>query len=326
MRNYRLDNGKGVLIYLVVLGHFLEKFGGWDNQFLRLPLTLIYMFHMPAFVFMAGMTTAVLTVRSRVLFLAVTFILFQSLYLGLVKFKTGSLPTSVFQPYWILWFLISLIWWTVFAKLMDGCRYKLLIISGFSILVGCVSFINYKLSASRTFIFFPFFISGSIYGEVWFRRFVALGYLRWMPLIVFLLFGYCLYVNNIEARWFYGSLSFESMHSQMLNGLMQRFGLQLISAISVISFIFLLPFGEGRLSRIGAASFSIFLLHGFFVIASGPLFALVKESMNSISLFILAVAFSCTVTLLCAMPVWGRLIKSIVNYILSTRLLKAVNI
>ncbi|MGO2780447.1 acyltransferase family protein [Glutamicibacter arilaitensis] len=53
---HRLDVAKGALIILVVLGHLLEANAGWEARTTRLPLTAIYMFHMPAFVFLAGIT------------------------------------------------------------------------------------------------------------------------------------------------------------------------------------------------------------------------------------------------------------------------------
>ena len=54
MRNPLIDNAKGVWIFLVVLGHYLEAVGGWDNLYLGAILSIIYLFHMPAFVFFGG--------------------------------------------------------------------------------------------------------------------------------------------------------------------------------------------------------------------------------------------------------------------------------
>ena len=52
MRNPLIDNTKGVFIFLVVLGHYLEAVGGWDNPYLGAILSIIYLFHMPVFVFL----------------------------------------------------------------------------------------------------------------------------------------------------------------------------------------------------------------------------------------------------------------------------------
>ena len=51
-RDYFFDNLKAVLIFLVVLGHFLLPIHG-DNP-LVVVKRLIYIFHMPLFVFVSG--------------------------------------------------------------------------------------------------------------------------------------------------------------------------------------------------------------------------------------------------------------------------------
>ncbi len=48
---------KGILITLVVLGHWLEATNYWDDGLIRYLLTAIYAFHMPAFIFLAGITS-----------------------------------------------------------------------------------------------------------------------------------------------------------------------------------------------------------------------------------------------------------------------------
>ena len=51
-RDYYFDNLKAVLIFLVVLGHFLLPI--YDDAFLVVLKRLIYVFHMPLFVFVSG--------------------------------------------------------------------------------------------------------------------------------------------------------------------------------------------------------------------------------------------------------------------------------
>ena len=51
-RDYFFDNLKAVLIFLVVLGHFLLPIHG--RNYLVVVKRLIYVFHMPLFVFVSG--------------------------------------------------------------------------------------------------------------------------------------------------------------------------------------------------------------------------------------------------------------------------------
>ena len=50
-RNYKMDNIKAFLIFLVVLGHLLELVPGQKSEWLYY---VIYTFHMPAFVYITG--------------------------------------------------------------------------------------------------------------------------------------------------------------------------------------------------------------------------------------------------------------------------------
>ncbi|HBP24176.1 MAG TPA: hypothetical protein DD632_01615, partial [Oribacterium sp.] len=53
-RNLKIDNMKGVLILLVVIGHMLLPIQGTTRGVTNL-FYLIYTFHMPAFVFLSGL-------------------------------------------------------------------------------------------------------------------------------------------------------------------------------------------------------------------------------------------------------------------------------
>ena len=77
-RNPYWDNIKGLLIFLVVLGHFL-----WDfrNQgFARYIVEIIYLFHMPTFIFVAGYFSKSNRSKSRIsiLKLVVIYFIFNS--------------------------------------------------------------------------------------------------------------------------------------------------------------------------------------------------------------------------------------------------------
>lgn len=52
MRNDRMDNLRCLLIFLVVLGHFLGLIPGAGGLY-----RIIYLFHMPAFLFLTGYFT-----------------------------------------------------------------------------------------------------------------------------------------------------------------------------------------------------------------------------------------------------------------------------
>lgn len=52
-RDYLFDNYKVFLIFLVVIGHFIEP-SYTNNEFLYTLKWFIFSFHMPAFIFISG--------------------------------------------------------------------------------------------------------------------------------------------------------------------------------------------------------------------------------------------------------------------------------
>src|SRR5699024_8615990 len=66
-RDYRHARAKGILIFAVVLGHLMARTSPWESPVLGAPMYLIYSFHMPAFVFLAGITAKSNRLPERVL-------------------------------------------------------------------------------------------------------------------------------------------------------------------------------------------------------------------------------------------------------------------
>ena len=95
------DNLKFVLIFLVVLGHFLEISEAFEGS--ELLLRTIYSFHMPAFLFLTGYF-AKFRPKKIALQFGYTYLLFQVLYLLFAyRFLGGEELTISFSfPYWLM--------------------------------------------------------------------------------------------------------------------------------------------------------------------------------------------------------------------------------
>jgi len=153
------DNIKGLLIFFVVLGHFL-----WDyrNQgYARYIVEFIYLFHMPAFIFVAGYFSKSHHSKSKnsIFKLIIIYIIFNT---ALMLFGFIFEGTSFFllTPYYSSWFLISLIVWRLTIKFIDKIPHLFLISLIISILIGFWSDVTNVLAISRTIVFFPFFVVG----------------------------------------------------------------------------------------------------------------------------------------------------------------------
>lgn len=160
-RIIEIDYLKTLAMFLVVFGHFLECFSSSHSWLIY---KLIYMFHIPLFVFISGYLSKFK--YKELLKFCFLYIIFYLLYAVVNHFLYGSKITMTFYyPYWLLWYLMSLIFWKLSQPLLDKLSYKyhtltIIITFLFGIYVGSLEFINRFLSLSRTFAFYPFFVLG----------------------------------------------------------------------------------------------------------------------------------------------------------------------
>lgn len=161
-RDARFDNLKGILIFLVVFGHLLELVGGPAAAWLY---RLIYSFHMPAFVFCSGWFARFDAARffRRLLY---PYLVYQTLYLLFDRLVLhGDAPLQYTTPYWLLWYLFSMMLWTLLLPLIDGVKSPkaaLLACLAAALASGFDPTIGYNMSLSRTLVLLPFFAAGHL--------------------------------------------------------------------------------------------------------------------------------------------------------------------
>lgn len=117
-RDRRIDVAKGVLIVLVVVGHFLvgsmgrSTVGhgtGWSEEPQRFLLTGIYLAHMPLFAFFVGLTARSDRLGQRIAKLVVLGVTLHLGYVLSLRVLTGEWPTNaLLAPYWVLWFIAAM--------------------------------------------------------------------------------------------------------------------------------------------------------------------------------------------------------------------------
>ena len=158
-RDYKLDNLKALLIFCVVLGHLLELFGGQERRWIYIK---IYCFNMPAFVFVSGIFSRMNPERfiRQILY---SYVVYQSLYLLFQRLCLKQ--ENIFQfatPYWLLWYLVSLMFWLLFLPIINGFSRKWVLIVSviLALLIGFDQSIGYYMSFSRTLVLLPFFVAG----------------------------------------------------------------------------------------------------------------------------------------------------------------------
>lgn len=294
-RNHQIDNAKFLMMFLVVVGHFMEPLID-QNSVIKSLWMCIYSFHMPLFVMisglfakMAGISQAIRDARKSVL---VPFLVFTLAYELLNLALTGEISSYSrgLQPYWILWFLYSLFIWRLLFPVIARFRYPLMLSVAIALVAGSVDNIGYFLGLSRTLYFFPFFILGHKLApqiRAGFRlelmHKVLIASVMVLNLTMFVMFP------DISANWLYGSFSYARLGVNDQFGMLARLSLYGLSTASAITVLMLIPNTGTNISTRGSNTLCVYLWHGLVVkIASAfGLIALIGQLQTAYSLVVI---------------------------------------
>lgn len=158
-RSYYYDNIKGFLIILVVFGHCF--FYSQENPIINAISDFIYMFHMPAFVFVSGYFGKSENARSsksiiKLIFMYIVFNSAVGYILGVHYFLT---PADSF------WYLLALILWRITADKVAKLKEVMLILFTISIFAGFFHSIDNTMALSRTIAFYPYYMAGYLFSK-----------------------------------------------------------------------------------------------------------------------------------------------------------------
>ena len=166
-RDYFFDNVKAVLMFLVVLGHLLLPIHG--ESFLVVVKRLIYVFHMPLFVFVSGYFAKTFYKNGRynyrkLLYLGKAYLVFvvaiQLVYAisGYQAFSQINLFSQSGAP----WYLFAMIAWYLTIPAVHGRCPALVLGLSLVLALGAGFFqeIGDFLCLSRIMVFGPFFYLG----------------------------------------------------------------------------------------------------------------------------------------------------------------------
>ncbi len=154
------DNCKGFLIILVVFAHFLYDLQA-QHEWNTVLVNAIYMFHMPAFVFVSGYFSKSENSRSlrSILLLIVAYLLYTA---GFIVFNlyNGIPVISLTYPYYSAWYILALVIWRLVTPYIAKIRGILFLLISFSVLSGFWAEFDLKYTAVKVIVFYPFFMAG----------------------------------------------------------------------------------------------------------------------------------------------------------------------
>lgn len=268
-RSTWLDNAKGLLILLVVWGHLIEQ-AVPSNPVVAGVYGAIYLFHMPAFILISGMVSSATLDRPALAqigrSLLFPLIVFQALYWPALQWLRPASNPDLLTPQWILWFLLSLAIWRLLLPVFVQLRFPILAATMLAVAAGFVDSIGHTLSLSRSFVFFPLFLVGHLYGPR--IRTLASGHGPAGAALLVLLCGTTAYLvmNGASILPLYGAMPYAHIGPDIAWLAAVRLVLIIAGVAAALAFLTLVPTQDSLLTWLGRRSLPVFLLHGFAVL------------------------------------------------------------
>lgn len=265
-RDYLFDNYKALLIFLVVVGHFVGP-STKCNDFLLVLKWFIVSFHMPAFVFISGYFAkrdlSLLTIIKK---LGIPYmlceILYYLLYTLILHQKTSLL---FFMPKFTLWYLLALFFWRIITPYVKKIPHYMVFAVIAGLLIGYSKLNDGFLTIPRTLVFYPFYLAGTVFQRETLtklrnRKGIMISFFGVITLMIFL--GVLALGSDVPMQIFYGKYSYHTMKQGMLEGLLWRMGAYLIGILWTFALMILMPEKKLCFSYIGTRTMAVYLFHG----------------------------------------------------------------
>ncbi len=257
------DNIKGILIILVVFGHFL--LGIQDFILNKIVICIIYMFHMPAFVFISGYFSKSEHSKSfnTIFKLTIAYILLTSGFM-LGMMLCGKRTPSIITPYYSAWYLLALIVWRITVPYLSKVKHILIILTLISLFSVFWSEINLQYGMVKIIAFYPFFMAGyllpkdkvkSILNIPQKKKYLFCGIFALSAIITGAILFYVFKIRLFDL--------IPNIYEQVdINRVFARASFFITSVFAIMFFMFLsvekqLPF----ITKMGKNSLSIYILH-----------------------------------------------------------------
>lgn len=263
------DNLKFILIFLVVVGHFID-FHTYHSTNMKRLFFYIYIFHMPLFIFISGLFSKK-NINERkyrkifeylILYLALQIIFFTSNVI-----TNGPFSITFFYEGGIPWFMLSLFFFNLLTIFLKRLNYKYLFT--LSIILAC--FIGYDaqitdfLALSRTIVFYPFFLAGYYFDSNKVIEFCKRKKIKMLSVIFLLLSAIICYLFISKLYIFRplitGRNPFNTLGHFYKYGCIIRLIYYLVATLFIISLISLTPSKNTPFTSLGARSLQVYILH-----------------------------------------------------------------
>ncbi|OYP17603.1 hypothetical protein CFC35_26430 [Streptomyces sp. FBKL.4005] len=270
-RDAFFDNAKYLAIVLVAMGHAWEPLKG-DSRILEGVYTVVYSFHMPAFILISGFFSRSFDMRPDrlkrlVTGVAVPYVLFEAAYPLFKNAVTGSHEEiSLLDPWYLTWFLVALFIWRLTTPFWKLVRWPLPLALGIAMLATVTPNIGDDLDLQRVLQFLPYFVLGLCMKPEHFH----LVRRRWVRIASVPVFAAALAVGwwavpRMNTAWFYHRDSAQELGAPWWCGPVMTLALMGCSLVLTACFFAWVPRRHLWFTALGAGTLYGYLLHGFLV-------------------------------------------------------------
>lgn len=262
-----LDNARGILIALVVVGHTIECFFHSSELLPDAIYTWIYSFHMAGFVMISGFLSRSYRneprqVRRLLTAMFVPYVIFQLIHELAKMILLGSeYHLQLFLPAWTLWFLLALMLWRLATPLLRQLRYPLV----FAIAIAVISPLDPDLDSTftlgRLVSMLPFFVVGLVCTPQMLERLKAFRH-RWVGAVVLLGALACAFLlrEHFPASIFFLRSAYDEDDNVLVSIILRLFVLA-AGVIGSLALLLITPRGRSALTTLGERSLTVYLLH-----------------------------------------------------------------
>lgn len=269
--DYYYDNIKFILIFIVVLGHYCGRYT--ESFLLNGIYTFIYSFHMPLFIFLSGYFSKKIENQriKDVKDLLIPYIIIQLLYFFILSAANPNYNWSLALPIGSNWYLIGLFVWRLLAPYFRLVNNSFLYAILIGLLVGYIADLNQILNLQRIISYLPFFILGYNFEGNYKEK------LLYKKRIFALFALFLLIIYYVVSSFYFPEVILLIKKCQSIlypyTGTIIEKSLQLIgrllffilSIITSIFFMQIIPNKQTFYSFLGKNSLYIFLFHMFFI-------------------------------------------------------------
>ncbi|MDT0439550.1 MULTISPECIES: acyltransferase family protein [Streptomyces] len=270
VRDAFFDNAKYLAIVLVAVGHAWEPLRD-DSRTVTALYTVVYAFHMPAFIVISGYFSRNFDgtprrVRRLVTGIAVPYVLFETAYTFFTRWTDGvpDRPVSLLDPLYLTWFLASLFVWRLTTPLWRSLRRPLPVALVVAMLATMSPSIGEDLDLQRLLQFLPYFVLGLCLRPEHFQM-VQRRRVRLLALPVFagaFALAYFL-VPRFTGAWLFHRASAVELGAPTWAGPLMTLALFGVSVLLTACFLAWVPGRTTWFTVLGAGTLSGYLLHGF---------------------------------------------------------------